>query len=137
MNTTQYVLAGKATFTLSAPTERFTYRVKRHRSRGKTMWFVALLRGGDNEKDYQFLGTIFEKGCDLLGIEYPYYHGRKSRISRKAPSSQLFSEWWECPDCRDDVILHQSTHCARCGRLLTDPESIEMGIGPVCLAMLN
>jgi hypothetical protein len=24
------------------------------------------------------------------------------------------------------------THCARCGRLLTDPRSVKIGMGPVC-----
>lgn len=29
-------------------------------------------------------------------------------------------------------MVHNSINCRRCGRKLTDPESIAKGIGPVC-----
>ena len=29
-------------------------------------------------------------------------------------------------------IREESTHCLVCGRILTDPESVRRGVGPVC-----
>ena len=121
-----YVLAGKSTITIMSRTTgtRFTYRVTKSDAQPGQwpVFFVALLSGPDNERDFQYLGTIFSYGFSLT---------KKSRASRDAKSVVAFdwlSKHWEDPRVE---VWHEGV-CGRCGRKLTVPESIESGLGPIC-----
>jgi len=123
-----YMLAGDATITVvSARTgTRFTYRIaakKNVKEGDDSVHFVSLLNGPENTRDYMFLGTIF--------AEERFRHGKKSPISPEAPSAQAFNWLWQNLDS-DRVEVWHSGKCGRCGRLLTDPASIERGLGPKC-----
>jgi hypothetical protein len=122
-----YMLAGKSVITVvsNKTGTRFTYRiVKKDTPKDKdTVHFVKVLNGPENTRDYQFLGTIF--------AEERYRHGKKSPISPEAPSARAFQWlWWNLGS--DLVEVWHAGRCGRCGRLLTDPESIERGLGPKC-----
>lgn len=121
-----FALAGKARLTLRSKKTgvRFTYRVLV--KEGKPA-FVSVLTGANNEEDYTFLGTLFEGRR--------YRHGAKSPIGVEAPSAKAFEWAWE--KLRSGVIpanleVWHEGRCCRCARLLTDPESIEDGVGPEC-----
>jgi hypothetical protein len=122
-----FALAGKARLTLVSEKTgaRFTYRISRKDE--TTPWFVSLLSGSDNENDFAYLGTIFSDGA--------YRHGRKSRIGSETPSARAFAWAWgfiargELPTSCE--VWHEG-RCGCCGRVLTVPESIESGFGPVC-----
>lgn len=130
----QFILAGNALFTVrNAETgNRFTYRARVAKddngdAQVSGPYFVQVLTGPENTSDYTYLGTIFhgEK----------YFHGRKSRIGEDAQSNRVF-QWFfhhlnqnSLPDAIE--VWHEG-RCCVCGRTLTDPESIELGIGPVC-----
>ena len=131
-----FVVAGDARFTLrSARTgTRFTYRVQAPRTDGRTdhdanVRFVKVLNGSDNDADYVYLGNIFD------GVRY--FIGRKSPLGNDAPSARAFSWFWArlldttTPLPADLEFFHAGC-CARCSRTLTTPESIEIGLGPVC-----
>lgn len=130
----KFALAGNARLTLvSVKTgTRFTFRIKAKDVKGgeaaKPPWFVALLNGRENDSDYTFLGTIFDDRTT-------YRHGRKSTVSPEAPSAKGFAWAWSFlakgelpPGCE---VWHEG-RCGRCGRALTVPESIAMGLGPEC-----
>ncbi len=129
-----YLLAGDAKVTIVSKKtgDRFTYRVKAKdeiqttlgNPPPKSLHFVSVLNGPDNETDYRFLGTIFNGQV--------YAHGRKSNISAEAPSAKAFSWVWANLGSEAFELWH-SGRCARCHRELTDPESISRGLGPVCL----
>lgn len=127
-----FALAGNARLTLvSVKTGvRFTFRVACKRDEeGKisSPHFVSLLTGADNNSDYSFLGTIFD--------QKDYRHGRKSRVAPEAPSAKGWAWAWtflakgELPPACE--VWHEG-RCGRCGRALTDPESIRTGLGPIC-----
>lgn len=125
-----FALAGNARFTLDNPLSgnRFTYRVRvKETDDGRTLHFVSVLTGSDNESDYTFLGTIFDGAT--------FRHGRKSRISETAPSAKAFAWAWRRiyagASIGPAVFMHEG-RCGRCGRALTVPESIKTGLGPVC-----
>jgi hypothetical protein len=130
------MLAGDAKVTIVSKKtgDRFTYRVvaKKNPSQqlplsgetpARTVHFVSVLNGPDNETDYRFIGTIFNGQV--------YAHGRKSNISAEAPSAKAFQWCWANLGSEAWELWH-SGRCARCHRELTDPESIERGLGPVC-----
>jgi hypothetical protein len=132
-----FALAGNATLTLlsRATGVRFTYKIRQPEEHKPH--FVGLLRGADNENDFQFIGTIF-KGPHLFG--YSYKPGRNSRVSGDAPSAKAFAWFWKklrsnaLPDSLE--VWHEG-RCGRCGRKLTVPESIESGFGPECASILG
>jgi len=124
-----FVKAGKALFTVenSMTGNRFTFKVKRCDEPGKELYFVSVLSGPDNESAYRYIGAIF-------GSEFR--RTKRSRVSQEAPSFKAFA-WFNrnLANLPDFVNVYHHSHCGRCGRLLTVPESIEAGLGPECIKM--
>lgn len=123
-----FALAGNARFTLrnSATGNRFTYRVRA--SADGRIYFVSLLSGADNENAYTYLGTI-KAGR--------YQHGRRSRIGTDAPSARAFEWAWPRIENLPAVVeVWHEGRCGRCGRALTVPESLALGLGPECAKAL-
>ena len=149
MITREFILAGKATFTLEVGAEwrdshldcqpHYTYKITRKDNEDgrPPVYFIALLTGPDNEADYTYLGMLNpEVGCVFL-----------TRGSKLPPTAHpvtllgaVIKRIW-----RDDETiieaagfkLHHEGKCGRCGRTLTVPESIESGIGPECAAKME
>jgi hypothetical protein len=132
-----FILAGDArvTFVSSKTEARFTYRVEQAEDRetGKPvdgLWFVKLLVNPDNERGYQYLGTIRRNpsGCR-------YGHGAKSKIGQQSPGAMAFAWTFQAIASGRVPATAEVWHegrCGRCGRALTVPSSIESGIGPEC-----
>lgn len=129
MDVRRFILAGNATFTIvSAKTgTRFTYKIRaKVVDSGATLHFVSVLTGSDNENDFTFLGTVFS-GTN-------FRHSAKSRIGSDAPSARAFAWAFNriLADNLTDASVHHEGKCGRCGRKLTVPRSIEIGLGPEC-----
>lgn len=41
------------------------------------------------------------------------------------------------PSGRSDKMSEEVTRCKVCGRKLTDPKSVELGVGPVCMKKIE
>lgn len=130
-----FALAGNARLTLVSQKTgtRFTFRIAEKGTKENPVFFVALLNGPDNGGDFAYLGTIFPHKTP--GAPHFYMHGKKSRVSREAPSTRAFAWAWAFlargelpPDCE---VWHEG-RCGHCGRALTVPESLATGFGPVC-----
>ena len=128
----KFALAGNAIFTLknTATGNRFTFKIRQPKA--STPWFVSVLTGSDNTSDYTFVGTIFD------GHTNPkYYHGKRSTIDQEAQSARTIA--WFLGQLFNNKTLPSSIEvwhagkCGRCGRILTDPMSIQNGIGPICI----
>jgi hypothetical protein len=123
----RFLLAGRAKATIrnASTGNRFTYRVKAKKDR--SVYFVSVLTGSDNTADFSYLGFIRD-GRFVHG-------GAKAKIGRDAPSAKAFA--WVFPRLLDGTlppiveVWHEGC-CGRCGRALTVPESIAMGLGPEC-----
>ncbi len=122
-----FVLAGNSTFTLVSmrTQKRFTYKVTKD-PRGPRH-YVKVLSGPHNETDYGYLGTIFDSNN--------YKHGRKSMIGVNASSVLAFEYFWGVATrgglAKELEFWHEGK-CGKCSRKLTVPESIKLGIGPIC-----
>lgn len=139
-----FILGGRATFTLvSGKTgSRFTFKVQApHTDRRdgragfnpKTgPWFVKVLTGPDNESSYRFLGVLRIRDGKMM-----YAHGRKSKITPEAMTAKTAMWFFNNlgVDANATLAMVQFWHegrCGRCGRTLTVPDSIAIGLGPVC-----
>ncbi len=126
----QFMLGGKAIFTLVGAKTRYTFRVSRSKD-GKVS-FVGLLTGSDNTSDYQYIGLIPRDRDDRLVA------GAKGNAAHPAfkaldwTLANLGSE--EIPD---KLTIYHAGHCGACGRLLTEPSSVEAGFGPICAGRLS
>ena len=141
---TKVVTGGRATFTLVSKRSgtRFTFKArapKKDMEGGKTDFsvvFISLLDGPDNNTDYTYIGQLFPGRTGLV-----YHHGKKSRVTTAAPSVQLMSWFFNQLASNgsklDQVEFWHEGKCARCGRKLTVPESIDCGFGPECAGLLG
>ena len=120
----RFILAGNARFTIRnvESGNRFTYRVSA--SNDGKVYFVSVLTGSDNETDYSYLGIINNNNFRTT---------HKSKINPNAPSMKAFSWFWRNRKrLPKQCEVHHEGRCGRCARILTVPESIETGLGPVC-----
>ena len=133
-----WVLAGKATFTVKLPDgDHRTYRVvhKKGNEQWPDAWFAQLLVGPDNEGSYQYIGKLDpDTGyVKLTGASKFKADSYVVRLLRRV----LDRIWHNDHSYRQhgyDVV--HAGKCCRCGRLLTVPESIETGIGPECAKIM-
>jgi hypothetical protein len=135
---------GRVIFTLAIPAsfrrenkeckEHYTYRVIFREATDKwpENWFVNLLAGPDNLSDYQYLGMLNPETGELRLTN-------KSRMSENSWPVRLvrrvFAALWAGDDDKIEAAgfeLMHSGRCGHCGRVLTRPDSIEIGIGPTC-----
>lgn len=143
-----FVTAGHAIFTVVSKKTgtRFTFAVERAATETDAdgnvtnpdrPWFVGVLTGPNNTKDYTYMGLIFPAN----GQGTRFVHPRKSRISRDAPSAKAFS-WFFAQLTNggsnlDQVEIWHMGCCGRCGKALSVPESIAAGYGPICLGKIG
>lgn len=134
-NVREYALAGNSTITVqSKSTEKhFTFKIRASKAKpGKPkVHFVSVLTGPNNKKDYTFFGTIFADGRIVRSQESP--------ITDTAPSVQAFRWMWRSSAenlAKHSEVFHHG-RCARCGRKITNPDSLKSGYGPECAEKLG
>jgi hypothetical protein len=120
---TDFILGGKAFVTFQNPQSgnRFTYKVVKHKV--DDIYFVHVLTNPDV---YMFLGTI---------INYGFRHSKKSKIDRDAKSVIVFDYVFHhlgMGTLNSSIEIFHDGKCGRCGRQLTDPISVQTGLGPHC-----
>ena len=124
-----FMFGGSARFTLVSKKtgDRKTYRMKK--SKGvEPVYFAQLLTGPDNTADYTYLGFAKYGQSGLIpgrkgNPAHPAYLALNWTMNRLAQG--------EMPEMLE--FWHEG-RCSACGRVLTDPVSIERGFGPECAA---
>jgi hypothetical protein len=132
----QFIFAGKAVFTVSnGDGKHYTYMVATVKDRFRddgNVSFVSVLTGPDNTKDYSYIGML--DGTNFRATS-------KSVLPATSEPSRVFS--WAVRQVYNQTPLPESyeiTHagrCGRCARLLTEPVSLETGIGPECRRIMG
>jgi len=131
-NIFEFMFAGNSTFTIenSLTGNHFTFKINKLEE--KEIFFVKVLTGSNNETDYQFFGTIFEKKT--------FRFSKKSKIGETAQSVKSFVWFFDklktntLPAC---INFYHEGLCGRCGRKLTTPDSVSIGFGPECRTHQN
>ncbi len=131
-----FILAGSAIFTVcvdadpsgGSPTHR-TYRVRHVEFKDRACYFTYLLTGPDNTSDYSYLGILDAETGKIRPTAKSRARVTETRAWKVLEGAIRLI--WGGLEVEGVEIAHAGK-CGRCGRLLTDPRSIEAGIGPVC-----
>ncbi len=128
----KFIAAGNAEFVIEDNDTGVhqEYKVTKHKyfDDGTRRWNVLLHREIQGERGYAYLGYI-EKGMFT-------HHGVHSVYDEE---SYEFTSFDSCflrvgrgRDLPSNLVFYHLGRCARCGRKLTDPKSINRGLGPKC-----
>jgi Family of unknown function (DUF6011) len=125
-----FMFAGNATVTIREGQTRYTYRIRAAKN-NPGIHFVALLTGPDNEDDYTYLGTVFDREVFRLT--------KKSLWQKTSSPVVIFNRTlnYLVKGLRLDMEIWHEGRCGHCGRKLTVPESIARGIGPECVSRMG
>lgn len=138
-----FFLAGRACFTLSIPAEfaathntpkQYVFKITKAMANPKypEAFFVSMLVGANNETDFQYIGQLDKQTGEVKTTH-------KSKISADSMAMKLLNRalanvWRGTPEriaAAGFELLH-SGKCGKCGRVLTDRDSIAAGLGPTC-----
>ena len=128
--------AGNATFTVfNNKKEHYTYKIrKKETQEGKDIFFASLMSGPDNEYSFSYLGIYNPAQCRIYVTE-------KSRYKKDSLVVNIIKWAIEMIRVKAPIpagygIIHEGK-CCRCGRKLTTPRSVEIGIGPECEKIMS
>lgn len=97
-----------------------TLRITKAQKKGKQN--VSYLCGPSNQSDYRYFAGVYGTKVYSKGGFDRQLAALKVLMSADKTTLTAFGK----------AYAQESGNCYICGRLLTDPESIEMGIGPIC-----
>lgn len=133
-----FILAGNATCTMKSQVtgSHYTFKIWRFEKEGYNdlpkMWFVSLLTAPE---EYSYLGAIDEKDGKLS-----FRLTKKSSMKEDSTpirAMNFFLAFLNRGELAPRLDFYHESHCGRCGRPLTTPESIERGIGPECASKMG
>lgn len=127
----KFTLAGRAVFTVKSRRtgKRFTFKV--NKKENGTIFFVSFLRGPNNDVgDFSYLGIIRDSTME-------FSFTKNSAAKEDASVAQAWVWVWDAVCGQDEGKFNtfefwHMGKCGRCGRALTDPDSIRLGLGPIC-----
>jgi hypothetical protein len=138
----KFIFAGKSivTFLNTKTGNRFTFKTKA--AKDSNMFFVSVLNGPDLNKTLLYTKPWRPENWTYIGtcIEGKFRHGRKSNISADAQSVKVFDfvlAKLVLGTLPEFVEVWHEGHCGKCGRVLTVPKNINLGIGPECIKSLS
>jgi len=132
-----FILGGKSIFTLYSNKidKRYTYKVQRDKKNSQR-YFVKLMWGSDNETDYRFLGWFYNTGSNAYVLMWSGNSCTKPDQLNYRMMQQFLNIVGDVRQLPETCEFYPSGKCARCGRLLTTPESIKQGFGPECVKFM-
>jgi len=126
----EFILAGDALFTLRSLRTDQHYTFKVQKAQNAERWFVKLLVSPD---EFKYMGTID-------GSPPAFRLTGKSQYEPESTPVRAFkfAFGWVCQgSIPTDLEIKHSGKCGRCGKTLTNPISIDRGIGPECYIIVE
>lgn len=129
-NATPVIPNGKFTIHSQKTGEHRTFKISTSRKNAR---FVSLLTGPDNQTNYESFAVVSD--------DWQKIHVFKRLRGETSPSMwETYACVLECMLMNKDngyyeklgMTIQGSRKCAKCGKELTEPESIAIGIGPYC-----
>ena len=124
-----YILAGRAILTVKSERSgnHFTYKVKAANDT-KNAYFVSVKNSSDG---FLYMGML----KSFMG-NWDFILTPKSKVGKDASSFKVFKyivdRYINAYYPHNEMTLLHSGKCAKCGRELTEPDSLRIGLGPVC-----
>lgn len=145
-----FFVAGNCTFTVSVPeafagkcgcNPHYTFKIQKGEPSDKyptPATFVKLLTGSDNTTDYSYLGMLDERTGEvrLTARSCAQDAAWSVRIVRRVLAQMWVGEGMAAILAAGWDIHHEG-RCGRCGRPLTVPESLLIGLGPDCASKMG
>lgn len=133
-NVLRFITAGKSEFSIKNEVTgtHYTYKVMKARNPqrdSKAVFFIRVC--------YEYLNFQYA-GCLIIGQDnsITYSKGVTGKIDSDAPSIKgllwLFDKAVHNKPIDKRMGIYHFGRCARCGKVLTDPESVRIGLGPDC-----
>lgn len=123
----------KGFFTVQSPLDakHRTFRVKTSAKSGKTV--IGILTGSNNLSDYTWFGYLV--GTEVRFWKNPRYGYETFGVTMPIGNAEVLECVAAILNDANGAGLRFATeykNCSRCGKVLTVPESIEIGMGPEC-----
>jgi len=124
----------KGYFTVECEGERHrTFKIKTNRN-GNTA--IGLLVGSNNTRDYAWFGYLNGDGSvDYWGSTYDRYRNPMELPISRETVKECVAAILGNPDEAGTRYARTYENCSRCGRVLTNPESITLGLGTECAGL--
>ena len=121
----EFLKAGRAVFTVdNGQGKHYTFKVNDMEVKFGRMFFVSLLTAPET---YTYMGKMTDKGVVTTA---------KSKYGVESIPFRVFNFAYRIitgkQELPDGYSINHSGACGRCGRELTTPESIKIGLGPHC-----
>ena len=129
----RFFVGGRSVFTIdNGKGTHYTFRIGRKTD--TQPFFVGILSGPNNENDYTYMG-IYDPSTHNVRLT------QKSKYNEESVPLKVI-RWGikqvvENKELPSGYSIRHEGKCCRCGRTLTDPTSIELGIGPECRSKVS
>ena len=128
----KFFRGGKALFTVANDKgNHYTFKIRQPKGDNKP-FFVSLLTGPDNGSDYTYLGIYNPNTNKVFLTAKSQYNEDSTPVKVINWAIQMVANGKTLPV---GYSIQHEGRCAKCGKVLTDPISIETGFGPICRDM--
>jgi len=118
---------GKAIFTVhNNKGNHYTYKIRKPENKP---FFIYVLTGPDNNSSYTYLGIYNPRNLEVYPTEKSKYKKDSTIVKVIQWAVKRVASGKPVPE---GYGIKHDGRCCRCRRRLTDPESIDAGIGPEC-----
>ena len=120
-----FMFAGNATFTITKDNEHFSYKIFKKRTEDDSKIYGLYLKKANKNiycGYFKILGNVLKfKPSDICEV-----------LDDGGALETLRYTIHNRHNLDENIKVYHSDRCGYCGRLLTDPESMQRGFGPEC-----
>lgn len=128
------ILKEKSIFTLKSLKTNMYYTYKIEQDKKNKDRFMAKVLYGDNVKNYRYIGLFYRDTLSLRTCTVAHLPHTTPQFIMLQYFLRILAMQIPWPNT---YIYYPARKCRKCGKLLTVPESIKLGIGPECLKYKN
>lgn len=134
-NIKKYCMSGNAIVTLTSPTKvHYTYYIRAPWREDKDEFEsdIRFVYYRNSENRWDYVGGLYKDGTFFRSTYHSVVGENHEAFKGMKYLTKMMNQDFDTP-----MIVQHEGACGRCGRRLTDPLSIERGIGPRCYAIVN